>query len=196
MTTAPQHPPVHGYSGEDPYELIPSPYGVMERWRAAAMSTGEVSGLSALSDWVKNDTVAKLDGIEERERAVSAREDAISARERVHAVNVANFVDFVGKASALFDRLDKLHADQEREAEDPLTLPPGAPSEVSKEPELAPEDDTHIPGGELHDIPAKALETSDQTEFPDPELPRPPVQQQPISAGLDAEEFEEEKHGD
>jgi hypothetical protein len=29
--------------------------------------------------------------------------------------------------------------------------------------------------------------TRDQTEFPDPELPKPPVQQQPVAAGLDEE---------
>ena len=46
----------------------------------------------------------------------------IAARERVHAVNVTRFVDFVGKASASLDRLHKLRADQ---AEEPLALPPG-----------------------------------------------------------------------
>jgi hypothetical protein len=73
------------------------------------------------------------------------------------------------------------------------------------------EDDTHIPNGDLHDIPAKdpneeqqmygdpagellrlkAHVTLDQTEFPDPELQHPPVMKQPIAAGLD-EDIEKE----
>ena len=75
-------------------------------------------------------------------------------RERAHGVAVAQFVDFVGNASALFDRIQKARADQQREQEDPMATPPGAPGDPSKEPEpsLELEDDTHIPGGELHTV--------------------------------------------
>ena len=144
-----------------------------------------------------------------REAELNARADAIFARERQHAVSVAQFVDFVGKASVLFDRIQKARADQEREQEEPLATPPGtSPSDPSKRPEpsLAQEDDTHIPSGELHVIAAKDPEqekhlvhdargkslrlrypvSSDQAEFPDPELPHPPAEfKAPVAAGLD-----------
>jgi hypothetical protein len=135
-------------------ELVDSPYGKIERWRANALSTGEVSALTALSKQVRNDSASIVAPQDARERALDEREANIAERERAHAVNVNQFVDFVGKASVLFDRLQKARADQQ---EEPLAASPGAPSDPSKEPEpsLELEDDTHIPTSELHDIPAK-----------------------------------------
>ena len=52
------------------------------------------------------------------------------------------YVDFVGKASVLFDRLHKIKADAE---EDPLPLPPGHKSE---EPEPTLNEDAALPGGD------------------------------------------------
>jgi hypothetical protein len=241
MSTAPTRPPVHAYSGEDPMEVIDSKWGRMERWRAAALSTGEVGALASPCKQVRNDAVAAIDNIEAREKAIEAREAACTERELAHAVSVSNFVDFVGRAAFLFDRIEKQRADAVAgEQEDPLATPPGEPNELSKTPAppLELEDDTHIPSGDLHTIAAsepqheeqlpeppettddmggvplsyKKVPTSyvhssgdlpdpgsphgefprltrpialDQTEFPDPELPHPPVVQQPIAAGLD-----------
>ena len=105
MTTAPARPLLHAYEGENPYELIPSPWGEMERWRADALATGELSALTALTEQVRNDAAGIHARLDARERELQARSDAISARELQHAVSVTNFVDFVGKASVLFDRL-------------------------------------------------------------------------------------------
>ena len=131
-------------------------------------------------------------------------EDSIAARERIHAVNVTKFVDFVGKASVLFDRLDKLRADQ---AEEPLAAPPGTENkepepalsledaEVSGtspgEPSEAPEKKDLDPHGEF--LKLKAPISMDQAEFPDPELPHPPEVQQPIAAGLDHDQQESKR---
>ncbi len=57
MTVAPSHPPVHAYEGADPYEIIDSKWGRLERWRALAMATGEASALTELSKKVRNDSV-------------------------------------------------------------------------------------------------------------------------------------------
>ena len=115
----------------------------------------------------------------------------------MHAVNVTRFVDFVGKASVLLDRLHKLRADQ---AEEPLALPPGtenkepepalsqADAEVSgtppgepTEPEQKEDQDPH---GEF--LKLKAPVSMDQPEFPEEgELPTPPTVPPPIAGGLD-----------
>ena len=169
----------------------------MEREKAKAIATGEFSGLVELSKKIRNDSASIAARQDAREAELNARADAINARELQHAVNVTQFVDFVGKASVLFDRLHKLRADQ---AEEPLAAPPGIPSDPSKEPEpsleleganaagdpleeLTKESDPH---GEFPRL-TKPI-AMDQSEFPDPELPTPPEQQQQIAAGLDDED--------
>jgi hypothetical protein len=178
MTTAPAHPPVHVYDGEDPMEIIESKWGRMERWRAQTLSTGEVSALASLSKEVRNDAIARFDAIEERERQLNSREDSIAARERTHAVSVAKFVDFVGQASVLFDKLHKLRADQEQqEQHQHISQLLGDPSETSKEPE--PNIATDVGIRDQDEPPAGGV------EFPTEPLPHPPVVQQPVAAGLD-----------
>jgi hypothetical protein len=197
MAVAPARPLVHAYLGEggDPFEIIDSPFGRMEREKAKAMATGEFSGLVELSKQIRNDVATMHARQEAREAELNARQDAIVARELQHAVAVTQFTDFVGKAAVLFDRIQKARADQQ---EEPLVSPPGFPDpgEPSKSPEpsLALEGDaipgTQAPSGELHVVPAEdepAVE--DEAEFPTgEELPHPPVVQQPIAAGLDHED--------
>ena len=127
MSTAPARPLMHAYLDEgDPMEIVDSPFGRMEREKAKAIATGEFSGLVELSKKIRNDLAAIAARHDAREAELNSREDSIAARERQHAVNVTQFVDFVGKASVLFDRLHKLRADQ---AEEPLAAPPGHKSE-------------------------------------------------------------------
>jgi hypothetical protein len=162
MVTAPARPLVHAYLGDgDPMEIVDSPFGRMEREKARAMATGEFSGLVDLSKKIRNDSAAIAAKHDERERELQARADAISARERQHAVSVARFTDFVGKAAVLFDRIEKARADQERE---PIAHPPGHPS--------AQEDDApaHTPGGELHVIEAKDPDDG-EAELADDSIP-------------------------
>ena len=198
MVVAPSHPRTHSYDGENPFDLVDSPYGRIERWRAVALSTGEVSAMTVLSKQIQNDAMATIDDIEARETALAAREEACDAREKAHAVSVARFVDFVGRAAVLFDRIEKQRADAIAGAE-PLATPPGTPPDNQhKLPEPSVESDVtpgqHTPGGELHVVAAKENpETAadflrlkypvsmDQAEFPSGELPRPPEVQQPVA---------------
>ena len=155
----------------------------MERWRADALATGELSALTALTEQVRNDAAGIHARLDAREAELNARADAISARELQHAVSVTNFVDFVGKASVLFDKLERARADAE---EEPLASPPGAASDPSKEPE--PSLELELEGDNVAGTsPGEPSEALDQTEFPDPDLPHPPVVQEPIAAGLDEE---------
>ena len=186
MTSAPSHPRTHSYEGADPYEIIESKWGKVERWRADALATGELSALTALTEQVRSDAAGSAARLDAREASLNARADAINARELQHAVNVTQFVDFVGKASVLFDKLNKLRADA---AEEPLATPPGTASDPSKLPEPSQElEGDAIPGtspGEPSEDPDDPATAEDQTEFPTGELPQPPEVQQPIAAGLD-----------
>jgi hypothetical protein len=145
MVTAPARPLVHSYDpGKNPMELIDTPSGKMERWRADALLVGETSALTELIKAIHNDSVSVHARYDAREAELNSRQDALDERERQIGVMAAQVVDMAGKASVLFDRIQKARADAERE---PLAHPPAT--------EAAPGDDTHIPSGELHAIAAK-----------------------------------------
>ena len=93
-----------------------------------------------------------------------------------------------GRVGKAIDRLEQMRADAEAEQE-PLASPPctdADPDDPSKEPE---------PALELEDGEGDPPVTTDQPEFPDPELPHPPQVEQPISVGLDQAK-KEVHHGD
>ena len=196
MSTAPAHPLMHAYLDEgDPMEIVDSPFGRMEREKAKAIATGEFSGLVELSKKIRNNSAAITARHDAREADLNSREDSIAARERVHAVNVTRFVDFVDKASVLFDRLHKLRADQ---AEEPLATPPGAENKAP-EPALALEGDNisgTSPGEPTEPEPKEDLDPhgeflklkSPVTLDEDPSVAPPP--QMPVAAGLDHEQQE------
>lgn len=205
MTVAPKYPLTHAYEGENPYELIPSSFGVMERWRVNAMQTGETSALIELSKKVYNDTIAAADNIAAREADITAREAACDVRERQIAVHATLISHLMGRIGAEQDRLDKIKADA---AEEPLPLPPGHNLARSAEPDpplSSPSaTDAALPGdpspptegtdpGEFPRLNRPITRDQDEppaggVEFPDPELPHPPVVEQPIAAGLDQDD--------
>jgi hypothetical protein len=145
---------------------------------------------------------ARMDAIEAREARLDVRQDALDQRERGLGVIATQIADLAGRASVIWDRIERARADA---MEEPLAAPPGTPSK-EPEPSLALEGDA-IAGtspGEPSDHPTKEDQefegdprgeflrlkhpvTSDQREFPTGELPTPPVVQQPIAAGLDKE---------
>lgn len=188
MTTAPKYPLEHAHTGdENPFDLIDTnEWGTIERWRAVALETGSLGAMSVINKQLRADSAAVLDSIAEREEQLTAREEACDAREAAHKVSVSNFVDFVGKASVLFDRLHQLKADAE---EGPLPSPPGSDEVSAPGAQIDPsqEPDTgelpgQEPGEDEHIAPHGG---KDQSEFPDPQLPHPPEQPQPISPGFD-----------
>jgi hypothetical protein len=208
MVVAPARPLVQSYDpGKNPFELVDSPSGPMERWRHDALLVGETSALTELIKEIHNDSVSVHARYDARELELQARSDALDQRERQIGVMAAQVADMAGKASVLFDRIQKAKADAVAE---PLAYPPGEPS-------LAQKDDApaHTPGGELHviaakedpdvegdTIPGKApgnpsvtdgdflrlrhSVTTDQAEFPEgEELPTPPEFKAPAGDELD-----------
>jgi hypothetical protein len=149
----------------NPNEIIESPLGKMEAWRVDSMMVGSNSGLNscleetlARFDQVRADTANFVTTLQEREQAVSAREDAVTRRERA-------VLDLVGGASALLDRLERYRSDQERFAEPPATPPgditSGDPSGSHGNTDPAPRTD---PAREAHDIVPQAAPPADHPE--------------------------------
>jgi hypothetical protein len=139
----------------NPFELVDSPWGEIETWRAAALATGTMGCLTEVYSQVRNDA-AELTA---REKEHASRADA--------ELSLARSV--VAKLDALNTRLTRLEeAQQAREAkaredqrqlEDPedIELPPGLGEigEISELPLDNPadtSDDTPPPDGHLHSV--------------------------------------------
>ena len=156
----------------DPFEVIDTPIGKMEAWRADTLYTGGISGLDACLqdtlarfDQVRADTANFVTTLQEREQQVSAREDAVARRERA-------VLDLVGGASALLDRLERYRSDQEKFAEEPAT-PPGditSGDSSGSHDNTAPGEPGEHPSREADDIvPRAALPVDHPEEELDPE---------------------------
>jgi hypothetical protein len=203
MTSAPKYPHVHSYDpGKNPMEIVDTSAGRMERWRADALLVGETSAATqARHDAVAaiNDLEQQKRDLAAGQAALAINRATFDAEKAAFADKA---VSLAGRLSVEWDRMQKLRADQERAQEEPLAFPPGDPSKLPQ-PSLELEDDAtpgpHAPGGELHVVAAKEdpdIEgdniagtpsitdgdflrlkhsvASDQAEFPDPQLPRPP----------------------
>jgi hypothetical protein len=166
-------------NGNNPFALIPTPLGEMERWRAEAMLIGTTGGIQSVYDIVRADAASQ-----------AARADAEHAREAL----TEHLCNQVTELSRRFDNLEERlaaaeeqrRADQEREAEfneEPLELPP----DIAAHQELSPPTkigdgahDTHVPGGELHSV---APKEPPETTANDEELPEPPLETEDDAIG-------------
>jgi hypothetical protein len=147
MTADPRLPTLEEVMNGNPFDIIDSPWGHIERWRASTLATGTMGALESVFDAVRADSAA-----------ATARADADKAR-------VAVFKDLLQKIDALTSRCDALaseveavKAEAKRKADDeararefenePLALPPEPddPTELKDAAE-------HHPPGELHDLP-------------------------------------------
>jgi hypothetical protein len=188
----------------DPFELVDSPWGVIEQWRASTLATGTMGALQSVYDLVRSDSAA-----------LAARADATEARN-------ALIEHLCAKVDAFETKLDNLvaqvaaerearRADEARKAtfdEEPLALPPGDPPGASGPSASATEKrttednaPTHTPSGDLHSVAAKEEppeETDNMGDLPEEiQLPKPlsepepepkgSVQPQPISISLNQE---------
>jgi hypothetical protein len=183
------------FDPQDPFALIPTPWGEMEAWRASTMATGTMGMLQNVYDMVRADSAAQ-----------AARADATEARnaliqhlcEKVEEFQ-RRFDDHEARLAAAEDarRADQAHA---REfAEEPVTLPPdlqeyqteNPPAEigdVSKEPEpsLNEQDNTgDRTDDNTGDLPEE-IQLPKPLSEPEPE-PKGTVFPQPISISLNEE---------
>src|SRR5262249_41250291 len=137
--------------------------GKMERWRANAMAAGTMGYLAQIYEMVRNDAAE----LEKKTAALDAKKSAVLS-------TVNRLLKFMSKVDALTSRVEAFEAkrkadepDQRDSEKQPLKLPqdfdrPQAP------PPSPIGDETHAPGGELHDLPPK-----------DEELPEPPLETDP-----------------
>jgi hypothetical protein len=155
MTHDPHLPTLEEIMNGSPFDIIDSPWGHIERWRASTLATGTMGALHNVYDIIRTDAAA-----------ADARSDAEEAR-------VALLKDVHKKLDALTTRVDaivsgleaaqaKARDDAARQAkfdEEPIELPPDIGG-----------DDTHIPTGELHELPPTELQ-EDPPAQPDAGVP-------------------------
>ena len=135
---------------ENPWEIIDTPWGHIERWRASTLACGTMGCLAQVAAIVRNDAAE----LEQKAVALDAKKHAV-----INTVN--RLLRFMSKVDALTSRVETLEAqrraDEEKQRkldEEEIELPPDfnrlqdlPPSEIG--------DETHQPGGELHAVAAK-----------------------------------------
>jgi hypothetical protein len=196
MTLDPHLPTIEEImKGNNPYEILDTPLGTMERWKAETMFIGTTSGAQHVLADIRADAAE-----------AAARADAEQARSAL----TAHLCDQITELSRRFDNLearlneaeDKRRSDEQAQCkfeEEPLTLPPDIAEYQASTPPAEIGDDTPAPSGELHALgPSKEPEPELEVEGdavgdlpkeleepPDP-VPEPKgsVYPQPVSISL------------
>jgi len=164
MTHDPRLPTLEQVMNSSPFEIIDTPWGEMEAWRASTMATGTMGALAQVAAIVRNDAAE----LEKKVVALDAKRHAV-----LNTVN--RLLRFMSRVDALASRVEALEAKHRADeqaarefAEEPLTLPPDIHEYQASTPPAEIGDETHQPGGELHSVAAK--------EEPSSELPEPPLE--------------------
>src|SRR6516164_2497809 len=166
-------------NGSNPFELIETPLGKMEKWRAETLLIGSTSGIQDVYRTIRDDAAtqaARADESEARNALIEHLCTKVDEFER-------RFADHEARLAAAEE---KRRADEAREAafnEEPLELPPdiAAHQELSPPTKIIEDANTHQhpPGGELHSITPKEEPpetTANDEEEPASELPEPPLE--------------------
>src|SRR6516225_10785385 len=137
-------------SRNDPFAIITTPLGAMERSRAEAMLIGTTSAIQSVLQTVRNDAAE----LEEKTVELDAKKHAVLS-------TVNRLLRFMSRVDALTSRVEafeaKRRADeaQQREFEEEPTLPPDIHEYQTRTPPAEIGDETHTPGGELHAVAPK-----------------------------------------
>ena len=181
----------------NPFELVDSPWGRMESWRASTMACGTMGALAQVYEIVRNDAAE----LQEKTVAFDAKKASV-----LRTVN--KLLHFVSRVDALNSRVDALEARRrsdeqaQREFEEPIELPRDIlEHQTLSHPQKI--EDTTPPGptGELHSLPPSeapepSLEVEDEVgdlpeELADPPEPVPEpkgsVYPQPTAISLNKE---------
>src|SRR5262249_7006652 len=153
-------------NGKNPFERVSTPLGEMERWRAEAMLIGTTAGMQSVLQTIRNDAAE----LEKKTVELDAKKSAVLS-------TVNRLLRFMSRVDALTSRVEALEAKRKADEatqrefeEEPLTLPPDIHEYQTRTPPSEIGDETHVPGGELHDLPPK-----------DEELPEPPLEPETTS---------------
>jgi hypothetical protein len=149
----------------DPFELIDTPWGKLEAWRASTIACGTMGALAQVAAIVRSDAAE----LQEKTAALDAKKSAVLS-------TVNRLLRFMSRVDALTARVEALEtkrkadeAQQRESEEEPLALPPDIAEYQTLSPPRKVGDETPAPSGELHSIAAKE-------EEPSSELPEPPLE--------------------
>ena len=104
----------------DPFEVIDTPWGKMEAWRASTIATGTMGALAQVYKMVRNDAAE----LEKKAAALDAKKSAVLS-------TVNRLLKFMSRVDALTSRVEALEAKhkadeatQRKLDEEPIELPP------------------------------------------------------------------------
>jgi hypothetical protein len=175
MTRDPRLSSLEEVMNGNPFELVDSPWGRVERWRADALAIGAMGALAQVHQIVRNDQAE----LEQKTVELDAKKHAVLS-------TINRLVKFMSRVDALTTRMEALEAkhradeEQQREFEEPIELPP----DLDRLQDLPPSkigDETHHPSGDLHSVAAK--EEPSSAEEPS-DLPEPPLEEGDNIGGL------------
>jgi BMFP domain-containing protein YqiC len=99
MTTDPRLPTLEEVMNGNPFDIIDSPWGHIERWRASTLSTGTMGALAQVAAIVRDDAAE----LQEKTVALDAKKSAV--------LRTANkLLKFMSSVDALTARMDALEA--------------------------------------------------------------------------------------
>src|SRR5262249_37190645 len=123
MATALHLPTLEEIMHRNPFEIIDTPWGHIEAWRASTLATGTMGALAQVYDVVRNDAattaerVAALDATTEKLKQLCDMIDHLHRRMDAHAARMEAF-----EAKRRADEEEQQAA--AREFEEPIELPP------------------------------------------------------------------------
>jgi hypothetical protein len=193
MTNDPRLATIEEVMNGNPFDIIDSPWGKIERWRASTIAVGTMGALTQVHQIVRNDAAE----LQEKTVAFDTKKASV-----LRTVN--KLLSFMSRVDALTTRVEQLEAkhraDEEQQQqfeEEPLTLPPDLAAYQSLTPASKIADETHQPSGDLHSVEAKEeplpseLEDNigdlpEELQLPPDPVPEPKgsVVSQPISISL------------
>src|SRR5215471_13752387 len=104
---------------QDPWQIIDTPWGEMEAWRASTLATGTMGCLAQVAAIVRNDAAE----LHEKTVAFDAKKASV-----LRTVN--KLLSFMSRVDALTTRVEALEAkrkadeERQREFEEPIEEPP------------------------------------------------------------------------
>ena len=172
---------------QDPWEMIETPWGRMEAWRASTMATGEMGAYDTFMQQARADSTilndamnAREQELEERERNLAAREQTLNDQQATLAAQLGPFLDRVAPMAAELEE----RRNPELMPEPPVLASDEGELESPKQAKDPTEQDLER---DLRDPDNQNLTLDDQlggyeTEFPqpgDPDFPEPAIPHDP-----------------